>query len=121
MVTQDQNARPATIERLKEHHGLIAHAIDKQAPVVLGKPNVRVIDYREDERGQPVLIGQYSIGGTREFTREDYLPNGDDGTSVFYQAQVLEQLAREQAAIAAAIRTIQDTQRLLNNPPEPLT
>lgn len=120
MTSLDQQSRPVVIERLKGHLGVIASMLDKQAPVLLHKKDVRIVDSHEDERGHTVLVGQYGTGEHREFTRRDYLPGGDDGTSVYYQAQVLEQLAREQAAVVAALRELGESQHLLDNPPEPV-
>lgn len=120
MTTLDQQGRPAVIERLKSHLGSLTGTIDKQAPVVLRKHDVRIVDAFIDDREHATLIGQYSTGERREFTRKDYLPEGDDGTSVVYQAQVLEQLALEQAAVARALGELEKTQRLLDNPPSPM-
>lgn len=121
MTALDRQVRPLVIQRLKEHLGIVSSILDKQAPGVLRKQNVRIIDARQDDRGHASLIGQYDTGETRVFTRTDYLPDGDDGTSVVYQAQVLEHLALEQAAVARALTSLEASQRLLDNPPVPTT
>ena len=119
MAPLDQSERPHVLDRLHDHLGLLTAAIDRQAPVLLRKRDVRIVGSRLDERGHVVLIGQYSIGGTREFTRDDYLPDGDDGSSLVYQAQVLESLALEQTAVMQAVEALEATQFVLENPPDP--
>lgn len=121
MSVLDKQARSVTIERLKDQLGALTHALDLQAAALLRKKNVSIVDAYLDGRGHVVLIGQYSTGETREFTREDYLPDGDDGGSGAYQAKVLEQLSLEQTALREALESMVETQRLLDSPPVPLS
>lgn len=115
MLSTDAAKRTELAQILKDHLGDLTRALDIQAPAVLRKPDVRVIGCRIDDQGRTVLIGQYGLGGVREFTRDHYLPAGDDGSSLVVQAKVLEQLALEHAAVLGALDAVEATAELLES------
>lgn len=116
-MTLNNGDRATALNGIKTHMEGLVKALDTQTSAVLHKSDVRIVDAYQDERGHTVLVGQYETGETREFTRNDYLPGGDDGSSLIYQAKVLEALSLEFSALLGAAEYMEDAQAVLGNPP----
>lgn len=108
--------RSDAVHTLRDHLEALTRALDLQTKGVI-RQNVTIVGAVVDERGHVALQGQYSTGELRSFTRKDYLPDGDDGSSLVYQVEVLEALALEHVSTAAALTRLEATQALLENPP----
>lgn len=118
-MTYMNQTRAAVIDALDHHLAPLSRALDVQARALLRKDNVSVIGAMTNDRGHVELIAQYDTGEVHRFTRNDLLPDGDDGASLAYQANIVERLALEYEAAVNALDAAKRAAYVLNTPPVP--